>query len=122
MSRVILRRVGLVLVVAVLMVLALQGRSAAQSTINLQADIFQLRQQVNQLQAQVSQLSRPNYSAPRGGTAPRGSAPTSRPRSPELSDADIVDRLAILAIEAKDRLNALEQRVTKLERSKPQAR
>ena len=105
------RRVGLVLVGAILTFLLLQGRTSAQSTANLQADLSDLRSQVSQLRSQVAQLSR-------GGFTPSNPASPSRrsARSAELSDDQIVDRLAILAIEAKDRLNALEARVAKLER------
>jgi len=48
---------------------------------------------------------------------PSNSTPSiSRPTRPlALGDRQIVDRLATLAIEAKDRLNALESRVAKLE-------
>lgn len=110
-----LRKFGVVLIsglLTILTILVLQLHASAQSPINLQADIFRLRQQVNQLQAQVSQLSG------RGGLRSNANlpAPRSSPRrSSELSDSQIVDQLATLAIEAKDRLSALEQRVARLE-------
>lgn len=111
-----LRRLGLMLATVLLTFLLLQGRTAAQSASNLQADIFELRSQVNQLRAQVAQLSRQSPSNVR-------IASPKVPRSPtDPSDPQIVDRLAILAIEAKDRLNALENRVSKLEQSKPVTR
>lgn len=109
------RKFGWVLVTGVLTILTvliLQLYTAAQSPVNLQADIFRLRQQVNQLQAQMAQLSG------RGGLRPSAALPApqgSSRRSSELSDSQIVDRLATLAIEAKDRLSSLEERVTRLE-------
>lgn len=111
MRQPILRRAGLILIAAALTFLLLQGRTSAQSASNLQADIFQLRSQVNQLRTQVAQLSRQSPSTVR-------SAPSSKtPRSPtDPSDPQIIDRLAVLAIEAKDRLTALENRVAKLEK------
>lgn len=104
-------RLGLILV-TVLLTLLLQGRTMAQSASNLQADIFELRSQVSQLRAQVAQLRQ----SPSGA---RLAPPVKAPRSAtDPSDPQIVDRLAILAIEAKDRLYALENRVSKLEQSK----
>ena len=107
-----LRRLGLVLITAILTFLLLQGRTPAQSASNLQADIFELRSQVSQLRAQIAQLSRQSPSTP------RPTSPSRIPRSPtDPTDPQIIDRLAVLAIEAKDRLTALESRVSKLERS-----
>lgn len=106
------RRLGLILITAILVLLLLEGRTVAQSASNLQADIFELRSQVNQLRSQVAQLSRQSPSALRPIT------PSRVPRSPtDPTDPQIIDRLAVLAIEAKDRLTALEGRVLKLEQS-----
>jgi uncharacterized protein YceH (UPF0502 family) len=107
-----LRRLGIVLSIAVLLVLMLQTDTAAQSSANLQADIFDLRSQVSQLRAEVAQLRR----LPGGSQIPRDPVSQRIPRSPTPTDSQIVDRLAILAIEAKDRLNALETRVSRLEK------
>lgn len=107
-----LKQLALGLIGALLAVLMLQSHTAAQSTVNLQADVNQLRAQVNQLQAQVSQLGRQNFPSTTTGS----SGTRSRARSPELSDSQIVDRLATLAIEAKERISALEARVNKLEK------
>lgn len=105
-----LRRLGLILVTALLTFLLLQGRTSAQLASNLQADIFELRSQVNQLRSQVAQLTRQSPSSPRP-------TPSRTPRSlTDPTDPQIIDRLATLAIEAKDRLNALEDRVAKLEK------
>jgi outer membrane murein-binding lipoprotein Lpp len=110
-----IRRMGFVLITALLTFLLLQGRTAAQSASNLQADIFELRSQVNQLRSQVGQLSRQMPSD--GRAVPSRPSPSrATPRSPtDPSDPQIIDRLAVLAIEAKDRLTALENRVSKLE-------
>ena len=110
-----IRRIGFVLITALLMVLLLQGYTAAQSTSNLQADIFELRSQVNQLRAQVAQLSR--QTPPDSRPAPSRPSPSrATPRNPtDPTDPQLIDRLAVLAIEAKDRLTALEGRVSKLE-------
>jgi uncharacterized protein YceH (UPF0502 family) len=106
-----LRRVGLALVAAILVMLMVQSRAPAQSISNLQADLFNLRSQVSQLRAQVNQLSRQNPSQIPSGPTSRGV-----PRlSSDPTDRQMLDRLAILAIEAKDRLNSLEERVSRLE-------
>jgi hypothetical protein len=106
-----LRRLGIALSIGVLMVLLLQNYTAAQSAINLQSDIFDLRSQISQLRAEIAQLRR----QPTSQIPP--DPPSQRiPRSPSPSENQIVDRLAILAIEAKDRLNALETRVSRLEK------
>lgn len=105
-----LRTIGLIIATAILSVLLLQGRSSAQVSVNLQSDVTNLRYQVSQLRAEVAQLR-----SQRGGATPVAPAVPRRARSPELSDDQIIDRLATLAIEAKDRLNALESRVAKLE-------
>jgi polyhydroxyalkanoate synthesis regulator phasin len=82
---------------------------AAQSVVNLQADISQLRLEVNQLRSQVLALSRQRSPLP-------SPPPASRPLRPEaLSDRQMLERLATLAIEAKDRLTALEKRMAQLE-------
>lgn len=106
-----LRMFGLILTTTLLTVLLLQKHVSAQSTANLQADVNNLRLQVSQLQSEVAQI-RSQRGIPSSVPAPSSSR---RARSPELNDTQIVDRLAILAIEAKDRLNALERRVTNLE-------
>jgi hypothetical protein len=87
-------------------------RTQAQMTINLQADINDLRSQIGALRSEVALLRQQRGYSP----APAPALPsTRRARSPELTDRQMLDRLAILAIEAKDRLNALEARVSKIE-------
>ncbi len=109
------RRLGLLfagLITIAALVFGWQGRTQAQVNVNLQADMNNLRSQVNLLRSQVVQLRQQRgYSS-----APAPSLPPSRrTRSPELTDQQMLDQLATLAIEAKDRLNALEARVTRLE-------
>ena len=99
------------LVTGLLVLLTLQTRTPAQSSYNLQADINQLRMEVSQLQAQVAQLASRQGAQPSTRTVPRPSQP-----SPYLSDRQMLDRLAVLAIEAKDRMNALEARIARLEK------
>jgi len=107
-----LKTIGLIVATALLAILFLPARSPAQVSVNLQADVTNLRSQVAQLRAEVAQLR-----SQRGGAVPAIPSTPRRARSPELTDDQIVDRLAILAIEAKDRLNALESRVARLEKS-----
>jgi hypothetical protein len=110
-----LKKLGLILigiVTVVVLTVGWQGRAQAQVTVNLQADINDLRSQISILRSEVSQLHQQRGYSP----APVPSLPsTRRARSPELSDQQMLDRLAILAIEAKDRLNALEARVGRIE-------
>ncbi len=111
----LLRRLGLLfvgLVTVAALLLGWQASTPAQLGVNLQADINDLRSQVSVLRSEVSQLRQQRgYSS-----APAPSLPPSRrARSPELSDQQMLDRLATLAIEAKDRLNALEARVGRIE-------
>ncbi len=100
-----------ILVVGITLLLLLGGDRwvVAQSVVNLQADISQLRLEVSQLKSQVLALSRLRSPLP-------FPAPASRPGRPEApSDRQMLDRLATLAIAAKDRLTALEKRVAQLE-------
>lgn len=102
---------GFIFLVGLLSVWLLQAQVFAQSPVNLQADVNRLRQEVSQLRAQISQLNR------QGQSQPRNTAPVRVPASAgELTDREMLDRLAVLAIEAKDRLRALEQRVDRLEK------
>jgi hypothetical protein len=103
-----MRKLGLILGLGLLMVLLLQSRVSAQAVFNLQSDIANLRAQVNQLQSQVALLSQS-----RGIQLSIPSRTVRRPGDP--TESQIVDRLATLAIEAKDRLNKLEARVSRLE-------
>lgn len=104
-----LKQIAIVIFTIGLTLVVWQTRTPAQSVVNLQADVNRLRQQVFQLQSQMGQLNgRPTIAAP-SGTVPR------RTQGAQLSTPELLDRLAELAVEAKDRLNKLEARVTKLE-------
>lgn len=104
-------RIALLFITTFAILLLWQSGTSAQATFNLQNDITQLRSQVQQLQSEVNQLRRGN-SSPLSNPTPSLPRPT---RPSTLSDRQMIDRLATLAIEAKDRLNALESRVSKLE-------
>jgi hypothetical protein len=108
-----LKKLGVVLATFFFVLWLFQGQTSAQSAANLQADIYQLRMQVNQLQLQVSQMNRQGNSPSSGNNSP-----SNVPRQSELSEHQMLERLAILAIEAKDRLSALEKRVSSLEKRK----
>jgi len=103
------RRIWLAMIGAILAFVLMQSTTLAQSTINLQADINSLRSQVSQLRAEVAALSRQQ------GRSPVPAAPARSKPGAELSDRQLIDRLAILAIEAKDRMNGLETRIQRLE-------
>lgn len=107
-----LRKSWIIGIFAIALLLILQGQVTAQIPYNLQSDIYGLRAEVNQLRAQVAQLLARQGT---GGITTRQPAPTTRARSPELTEQQMLDRLATLAIEAKDRLNALESRMAALE-------
>lgn len=107
-----LKKFGVIATIAILLIFLIQTRSPAQSTSNLQADIFALRSEVSQLRSQVAQLG-----AGRSGNSAQPLPSQTRTIAGEkLSDPQIVDRLATLAIEAKERLKSLEARVSKLEK------
>ncbi|MBM0741978.1 hypothetical protein JOY44_10130 [Phormidium sp. CLA17] len=106
-----LRTLGLLFATTCAILLLWQSGTSAQAAFNLQNDINQLRSQMQQLQSEVSQLRRGSSSLPSNPT-PSISRPA---RTSTLSDRQIIDRLATLAIEAKDRFNALESKVFRLE-------
>lgn len=99
------------------------GGSGAQASINdssrisrLESEIFTLRSQLNRLESEVSQLRRSERS-PATISVPDTIAPdtpsTRSPNDPTL--AEQFDNLAILAIELKDRINAIEERLSEIE-------
>lgn len=88
-----------------------QISASAQTNSVLRSEVNDLKQQVTQLRAEVGYLR----NQMRTGTTAHPVAPFPSPRSPELTDRTLLDRLAILAIEAKDRLNCLEERMARLE-------
>jgi uncharacterized protein YceH (UPF0502 family) len=73
----------------------------------LESDLFGLKQQVNQLEARSRRANSPN-------TAP-STPPASASNRPQYSSDPMFDRLATLVIELKERLNAVEARLSKLE-------
>ncbi|MEX0270314.1 hypothetical protein AB3R30_14315 [Leptolyngbyaceae cyanobacterium UHCC 1019] len=103
-------RIALLFTTTFAVLLLWQNGISAQATFNLQNDINQLRSQMQQLRSEVNQLRRGNAIP---SNLPPSISRSTRPST--LSDRQIIDRLATLAIEAKDRLNALESRMSKLE-------
>ena len=108
-----LKRFSTIVAIAVLLIFLLQTRSPAQSVSNLQADIFSLRSEVSQLRSQISQLGGGRLGGVTSQPVPNQTRILAGER---LTDREIVDRLATLAIEAKERLKSLEARVSKLEK------
>ena len=107
-----LKKFGAIAAIAILFIFLIQTRSPAQSVSNLQSDLFALRSEVSQLRSQLAQLG-----AGRSGYSQQPVPSQTRTIGGEkLSDSQIVDRLATLAIEAKERLKSLETRVSKLEK------
>jgi len=105
-----------------LVLVTLQSFTSAQSTSSLssrlsrlEAENFQLRLQINQLESQINGLNRAGSQRVR--TQSGRPAITVAPRPPKAQvDADSqFDRLATLVIELKERVVKLENQVSKLE-------
>jgi predicted RNase H-like nuclease (RuvC/YqgF family) len=99
----------------------LPGRLAAQSTAQLESrlgrlesDNYQLRAEINRLQSQIYSLSRPGTRLPEASSS---AAPTIAPPRPNPTTTPIVERLATLLIELKERVTNVEARMTRLERA-----
>ncbi|MCT7984255.1 hypothetical protein NG796_13210 [Laspinema sp. A4] len=96
-----------------------QGSVADSTRIaRLESEIFSLRSQLNQLQSDVARLARqPAASPPISRPQPsEESPPVSTPRKPDdPSLAQQFDNLAILAIELKERITAVEERLAEIE-------
>ncbi|HEY9748160.1 MAG TPA: hypothetical protein V6C63_05760 [Allocoleopsis sp.] len=99
----------------------LPGRLAAQSTAllesrlsRLESENYQLRAEINRLQSQIYSLSRPGTRSPE----PRNSAaPATPPPRSAVSNTPIVERLATLLVELKERVTKVEARMTRLEKA-----
>ena len=98
--------------ITILLIFTLSSRTVAQSSLldsrvaRLEADIFQLRNQINQLQAQSG----------RNNTRPNRPAPTTPRITNQRSSDPMFDRLATLVIELKERIQVLEAQVAQLRR------
>ena len=96
---------------------------AAQSTININADIINLRTRINRLEQEVNRLRNLNYSS-RGNI----SHPTKATSPPDKDNPPIVDgcafgasdpsyeRLATLLIELKEDVRDIDKRLTEIEK------
>jgi hypothetical protein len=108
-----------------LTVLLIFGGSSAQATIadasrisRLESEIFSLRSQINRLQSDVTRLGRqPAASPPISRPQPsEESPPVPTPRQPaDPSLTEQFDNLAILAIELKERMRIVEERLAEIE-------
>ncbi len=117
-----LRRIFLIFGLSLLLIFgssSAQGADADSSRISrLEAEIFSLRSQINQLQSEVARLGRLPPSSPViSPPQPQDLPPlTPTPRQPE--DPSLVqqfDNLAILAIELKERIQTVEERLAEIE-------
>lgn len=119
-----LKKIGVICLAFVLGLALLPSITLAQSTglelrlSRLESENFQLRSQINQIQSQVSRLSQSQPQ--RGLTIPPAPAPvpsiTPRRQRHPTETNQIVDRLATLAIELKERVNRLEAQVAELKK------
>ncbi|MBD1862813.1 MULTISPECIES: hypothetical protein [Trichocoleus] len=113
---------GLVIVGLVL----LPGRLAAQSTALLESRLARLESDGYQLRAEISRLEAQIYSLSRSGTRlpepSRPAAPAITPPRPTPATTPILDRLATLLIELKERVTNVEARMTQLEKANPAPR
>lgn len=88
--------------------------SALESRLSrLENTVFSLRSQISSLEREVRSLQQQQRSNQPSPATPQPS-PNQRP-SADISDDPMFDRLATLAIELKQRLNKLENRVETLE-------
>jgi len=115
-TRVWSRLGGILLAIAVVIsaiVVATPGNAVDPSILRLESEVFQLRNQVNQLQSQVRQVQRRVSDSP---PPPVDRDPNTRAPDPNAIPPDVMlDRLAILAIEHKDRMDRLEARLEAIE-------
>ncbi|AFY80455.1 hypothetical protein [Oscillatoria acuminata] len=114
----------ILLIFGLTLLLVFAGTSAQGSVADatriarLESEIFSLRSQINRLQSDVARLGRqpaasPPISRPQ---PPEESPPLSTPRQPnDPSLAQQFDNLAILAIELKERITTVEQRLAEIE-------
>ncbi len=91
---------------------ALEGRIS-----RLEADNFQLRSQVSRLESQLAELSGRSPSPTPSPIRPAPSVPPRANRQVSSSDR-MFDRLATLAIELKERVQALEAQVAELKKQR----
>lgn len=113
----VVKQIGAFCLSLLLFLLVLRGCTPVQAQTqigsrlsNLEISVSSLRAQINRLESQMSQQGRPASRANR-------SAPAVEPKlnRPVYSADPMVDRLATLVIELKERMNEVEARLSKLE-------
>ncbi|MCT7964242.1 hypothetical protein NG791_26545 [Laspinema sp. D1] len=114
----------IIIIFSLTLLLVFTGTSAQGSIADatriarLESEIFSLRSQINRLQSDVARLGRqpaasPPISRPQ---PPEESSPVPTPRQPnDPSLAQQFDNLAILAIELKQRITTVEERLAEIE-------
>lgn len=108
-----------ILVICLILLLPLQSCVSAQAQGSLESRISRLESEIFGLKAQVTQLQ--SQTTRRSGTGRQPSAPGTSASAaiPKPSADPMFDRLATLAIELKERLNAVEARLNRLEAQNP---
>ncbi len=105
---------GWLIAIAIVIGNAKAEASALESRLSrLENTVFSLRSQISSLEREVRSLQRQQRNNQPPPATPQAS-PNQRP-SANISDDPMFDRLATLAIELKQRLNKLENRVETLE-------
>jgi uncharacterized protein YceH (UPF0502 family) len=114
------KRFGLLIGIVLLLVLSLQPITTAQVSSNVTARVSRLetenstlRSRVNRLESDVARLSRAS------GVELSPPGQSSEPSSSAASSDPMFDRLATLAIELRDRIITLEEKVADLESATP---
>ncbi|MCT7970542.1 DUF5082 domain-containing protein [Laspinema olomoucense] len=94
-----------------------QGSVADASRISrLESEIFSLRSQINRLESDVARLGRQPAASPSISRPQLEEIPPPTPRQPDdPSLAEQFDNLAILAIELKERIATVEERLLEIE-------
>ncbi|MCT7967555.1 hypothetical protein NG799_14540 [Laspinema sp. D1] len=114
----------IILIFGLTLLLVFTGTSAQGSIADatriarLESEIFSLRSQINRLQSDVARLGRqPAASPPISRPQPQEESPSVlTPRQPnDPSLAQQFDNLAILAIELKQRITTVEERLAEIE-------
>ncbi len=115
---------ALILCLGFLLGLGIQRQSVlAQSESGIRSEVSSLRTRVDRLETEIRRINQ-SVSRPH---VPSNSSPS--PNAPAIVDGVAVgrsdpmfERLATLVIELKERVNALEQRMTQMEAQKPKAK
>lgn len=113
-------KISIAVVICVALVL-LPGRLAAQSTAQLESRLSRLESENYQLRAELNRLESQIYSLSRSGTRlpepSRSAPPTVTPPRPSAANTPILERLATLLVELKERVTNVEARMARLEKA-----